>query len=233
VTTIRHSVGEGGRNLPDDTGKIQRLLNANGARPPLVVDKRVGPKTIRAIRRFQSGFMRRPDGRVDPGGRTLRNLNASGQRTVSPDEQVQWSGNSARWSQAKKLASMNPNMRRKVEQVLAALRKRGFKPKVFFGWRSVAVQLELVKKGRSTVKFSFHNAQKPDGTPNAYAADIIDSRWGWGPEAKSNGFWRALGEEARKAGLYWGGDWTSFKDWAHVQLYPNSALGRVKRESGM
>jgi hypothetical protein len=233
VTTIRDSVGQGGRNFPDDVGKIQCLLNANGARPPLVVDKIVGPKTIRAIRNFQSGFMRTSDGRVDPGGRTLKNLNSSGPRTVTPDEKVQWSGDSARWSQSKKLASMNPNLRRKVKQVLAALAKRGFKPKVFFGWRSVAVQLQLVKKGRSTVKFSFHNAQKPDGTPNAYAADIIDSRWGWGPKAKSNGFWTALGEEAKNAGLYWGGDWTSFKDWAHVQLYPNSALGRVKRESGM
>jgi peptidoglycan L-alanyl-D-glutamate endopeptidase CwlK len=233
-TKIRASVGDGGKNIPKDIGKIQSLLNAAGAQPPLAVDCKVGPKTIHAIRMFQAKFMRRPDGRVDPGGKTLRELNTmSGSRTVSPEEKGEWTGDSARWSQEKKLRSMNSQFRGKVVKVIAALKKRGFQPKIFFGWRSVKVQLELVKKGRSKVKFSFHNAQTKNGIPNAYAADIIDSRWGWSAAAAKNGFWKALGEEAKAAGLYWGGDWKNFKDWAHIQYYPNSSLGKVKRESGM
>jgi peptidoglycan L-alanyl-D-glutamate endopeptidase CwlK len=145
----------------------------------------------------------------------------------------QWSGDSSQWTQDKKIASMNPLLRPKVLAVLAALGKRGFKPKVFYGWRSVVVQLKLYAEGNTTVKFSFHNAQKPDGTPNSYAADIIDERYAWTAQAESSGFWKALGEEARKQGLYWGGDWTSFRDWAHVQLVPNSQLARVKQESGL
>ena len=43
-----------------------------------------------------------------------------------------------------------------------------------------------------------------------------------------NGFWTALGEEAKAQSLYWGGDWKDFKDVAHVQLVPNSDLHRVK-----
>jgi len=233
-TTIRGSVGHKGKNIPEDVGKIQSLLNAAGATPPLAVDRSVGPKTIQAIRKFQSKFMRNPDGRVDPGGRTLSELNKSVRaRTVPPEEKNEWSGDSSRWSQEKKLKSLNPQFRAKVIKVLAALREREFKPKIFFGWRSVAVQLDLVKKGRSKVKFSFHNAQKKDGTPNAYAVDIIDSRWAWSASAEKNGFWKALGEAAKKEGLYWGGDWKSFKDWAHIQYYPNSSLGQVKRESGL
>ncbi len=145
----------------------------------------------------------------------------------------QWTGDSAHWTQEKKSRSMNPLLRPKVQAVIKALQARGFQPKIFYGWRSVAVQLDLYKKGNSKVKFSFHNAQLPDGTPNSYAADIIDSRYGWSSEAETSGFWKALGEEARKNKLYWGGDWSSFRDWAHVQLVDNDQLAAVKRGSGL
>ena len=128
---------------------------------------------------------------------------------------------------------MNPLLRPKVQAVITALAARRFQPRIFYGWRSVAVQLELYKKGNSKVKFSFHNAQKPDGTPNSYAADIIDSRYGWSAQAETSGFWKALGEEAKKQKLYWGGDWSDFRDWAHVQLVNNAQLAAVKRESGL
>ncbi len=226
--SIQGSVGRRGDNRPADTRKIQKALNERYPTHALGVDGDCGAKTIRRIERFQRTFMEDPDGRVDPGGRTLRKLN-----TVVPSLQSDWGGDSSRWSEEKKLASLDSRMRPKVEGVLAALREAGYKPKVFFAWRSVAVQQEIVAAGNSTVRFSFHNAQKRNGTPNAYAADIIDKRWAWGDEAEENGFWEALGTMAKARGLYWGGDWRSFKDWAHVQLHPNSMLTDVKRESGL
>ena len=143
-----------------------------------------------------------------------------------------WSGDSARWTQQKKILSMQPTLRPLVQGVIDGLAKRGFQPSIFFGWRSVAVQLEIYKKHHTKVKFSFHNAQMKDGTPNAYAADIIDKRWAWSAAAAKHGFWKALGEEAKKQGLYWGGDWKK-PDWAHVQLVPNSQLKKKKKESGL
>lgn len=44
---------------------------------------------------------------------------------------------------------MHPDLRPKVVRVLEALTQRGFQPKVFFAWRSVAVQLEIFKKGNT------------------------------------------------------------------------------------
>lgn len=145
----------------------------------------------------------------------------------------QWGGDSSQWTQEKKLASLDAALRPKVARILDLLRDQGFQPKVFFGWRSVKVQLQLFNRGVTKVKFSFHNAQKPNGTPNAYAADIVDSRWGWGNDAQANGFWDALGDAAHSQGLVWGGDWTTFKDVAHVQNKQNSELAAVKRESGL
>lgn len=238
---IRYSVGFDGVNQKNDVRIIQSQLNAQ--MPPgmktLVVDSKSGPATIATIRSFQKSVvgLLRPDGRVDPNGKTLTALNdpASAAKWThrSAHDKAKWGGDSARWSQEKKLLSLEANFRSKVKGVLEALTKGGFQPKIFYGWRSVAVQQELVKKGRSKVKFSFHNAQMPDGTPKSYAADIIDQRWGWNPAAETNGFWKALGQEANKRGLVWGGDWKSFKDVAHIQGRQNSQLAATKRESGL
>jgi hypothetical protein len=67
------SVGQGGRNDADDVRLVQQLLTDRGEDPG-PVDGLIGPRTIAAIRAFQGRFMASPDGRVDPGGRTIREL---------------------------------------------------------------------------------------------------------------------------------------------------------------
>jgi hypothetical protein len=123
--------------------------------------------------------------------------------TGPPDAGPGWSGDSRKWAQEKKLQSMHPELRSPVKLVLEGLAKRGFQPTICYGWRSVSAQLEITKKGHSDVKFSFHNIQKKDGTPDAYAADLVDKRWAWDQAAMAHGFWNALGEEAKKQSLYW------------------------------
>ena len=225
---ISGSVGRGGKNGKADTRKIQGLLNAIFPATPLQTDGLCGARTIRRIERFQRRFSKKPDGRVDPGGRTLKRLNAA-----APALQKAWTGDSSKWAEKKKLDSLDSRLRKKTVRILEALKVDGFKPKIFFGWRSVAVQRRLVEEGNSTVSFSFHNAQKKNGTPNAYAADIIDKRWAWGKRAEQRGFWDALGRAAKDEGLYWGGDWRTFRDVAHIQLHPNYKLSEIKRQSGL
>ncbi len=226
--TITGSVGRGGDNRKADTRKIQKTLNEIYPATLLEVDGQCGSKTIRRIERFQRRFTQKPDGRVDPDGRTLKRLN-----TAAPSMQDDWSGDSSKWSQKKKLASLDSKLRTKTVRILEALKSGGYRPKIFFGWRSVAVQRRLFEAGNSKVRFSFHNAQLKNGTPNAQAIDIIDRRWAWGEEAERNRFWDALGKAAKAEGLYWGGDWSKFKDYAHVQSFPNSKLSEIKRKSGL
>jgi Putative peptidoglycan binding domain/D-alanyl-D-alanine carboxypeptidase len=226
---LNGTVGTAGRNDRNDVVTVQTLLKARGVDPGNI-DGRCGPKTILAITTFQTHSHLAVDGRVDPNGPTWKRLTAP---AVLAATFSQWSGDSSQWPQEKKLRSLETLTRLKVQRVLGTLAAKGFQPKIFFAWRSVQVQEELFKKGRTKVHFSFHNAQRPDGTPNAYAADIIDARWGWEPEAEKQGFWTALGEAAKAEGLVWGGSWTDFKDEAHVQNRQNSELAAVKRESGL
>jgi hypothetical protein len=81
--TISAAVGDGGANRPADVKTIQEMLNKalpgwGGPTPKLAVDGDCGPLTRAAIRRFQQVQLSTyftPDGRVDPGQRTLRRLN--------------------------------------------------------------------------------------------------------------------------------------------------------------
>lgn len=77
MTDISASVGLEGNNAFDDVLLVQRLLTAKGFSLGRL-DGSCGPRTIEAITAFQRGFMAAPDGRVEPGGKTLKMLNEQG-----------------------------------------------------------------------------------------------------------------------------------------------------------
>lgn len=134
-------------------------------------------------------------------------------------------GDWMRWTQDQKLGSLDPAFRAKVERVLAKLVAKGYSPKLDYGWRDLAYQQELVKKGASKTTFSWHNVTDQTGKPMALAADIIEKKPNWDT---NNPFWKAVGEAARSEGLVWGGDWTSLKDYPHVQMFPDAQLASYK-----
>jgi peptidoglycan hydrolase-like protein with peptidoglycan-binding domain len=77
MSELSGSVGEGGDNKSPDVMKVQELLNAKG----FSVGQPTGScqaRTIGQIKSFQNGFMHHPDGKVDPGGKTWKKLNATG-----------------------------------------------------------------------------------------------------------------------------------------------------------
>ena len=81
MTKILKPVGRGGVNLYADVLAVQELLNKHritGATKPLKVDGKAGPQTITRIDLFQEKVMNmaKPDGRVDPDGKTLLKLTA-------------------------------------------------------------------------------------------------------------------------------------------------------------
>lgn len=78
AVAIIGSVGEGGKNNSADIMAIQMLLN-KWITPTILVNGTCSGKaddpTVKAIKTFQSKFSPNPDGRVDPGGSTLKRLN--------------------------------------------------------------------------------------------------------------------------------------------------------------
>jgi peptidoglycan hydrolase-like protein with peptidoglycan-binding domain len=90
--SISASVGQGGVNRNPDVLTVQQLLNKvpaswGGPFPLLAQDGWIGPKTNAAIRRFQEVQFQHvfnPDGKVDPGQRTIRRLNHINQSSERP-----------------------------------------------------------------------------------------------------------------------------------------------------
>jgi len=79
---LRASVGNSGKNNKNDVAYVQNLLNkhkfslSHTNLMPLKTDGICGKKTIAAITAFQSEVvcLSKPDGRVDPGGQTIKGL---------------------------------------------------------------------------------------------------------------------------------------------------------------
>jgi peptidoglycan hydrolase-like protein with peptidoglycan-binding domain len=76
---IGSSVGAGGTNARADTLMVQQLLNSvpreeGGPDLLLAEDGLIGPKTQAAINKFQKKVLSKPDGRIDPGGPTIKAL---------------------------------------------------------------------------------------------------------------------------------------------------------------
>lgn len=67
------SVGAGGKNAPADVTLVEQLLHDAGLDPG-PVDGNATAALAEAIRAFQQRFLAEPDGRVDPNGRTFREL---------------------------------------------------------------------------------------------------------------------------------------------------------------
>ena len=76
---ITGSVGKNGVNQSQDVELIQKLLNGcniPNEETPLDEDGLIGNKTISRIEAFQKKIvlLSKPDGRVDPDGRTFKKL---------------------------------------------------------------------------------------------------------------------------------------------------------------
>jgi peptidoglycan hydrolase-like protein with peptidoglycan-binding domain len=88
VATITQPVGKGASNTNHgEVLLVQQLINKHrGTQAPIGEDGVVGPQTIGAIEEFQRRVVRMsyPDGRVDPGGKTIRALSEPGAGPVPP-----------------------------------------------------------------------------------------------------------------------------------------------------
>ena len=99
----------------------------------------------------------------------------------------------------------------RVELLFQRLRARGFQPFLVQGYRTPEQAADNEARGTGIAR-----SQHILGA----AADIHDA-------GKSAAFPRAVGEEAKRLGLTWGGDFSTRYDWAHVQAAPGKLDGKM------
>jgi hypothetical protein len=122
---IMQSVGVGGINNQSDVSIIQRLLNRHVAAlglPALTTEGEIGPKTIAAIKLFQTVILgvSNPNGRADPGGRTITALNAPPINLLSGA--AYWHVNQGRFANSTSLDDLAPDFRDRAKRFITAMR---------------------------------------------------------------------------------------------------------------
>lgn len=133
ATQIFNSVGEGGKNVRADVKVVQALLNNFVAAFGLKtseVDGYCGRASVAAIRHFQAAILGylRPDGRIDPGGRTMAALVARAdelERKNRLSGRTWWQRNQGLYLNSESTADLEPQFRGKVEAFIKALKAGG------------------------------------------------------------------------------------------------------------
>jgi D-alanyl-D-alanine carboxypeptidase-like protein len=100
-----------------------------------------------------------------------------------------------------------PSFRERTDILLKRMVARGFEPVVIDAVRTVEEAAKNAAKGSGIID-SMHCWN--------VAVDVIEQGNGWANPK----FFKALGEEAKKLGLTWGGSWTRKPDRPHVQAIP-------------
>lgn len=111
----------------------------------------------------------------------------------------------------KHLDRLIPEMRWRIEKVLAELDRLGYQPVIASSLRTLSEQKRKVAQGYSKTFNSRHLYGR--------AVDIIDKRWGWNGRCanKDHQFWLDLADEGVTVGLFPGRIW-KMKDVAHLEL---------------
>jgi hypothetical protein len=141
---IGASVGKGGVNELADVLVVQHLLNdwlGDTGQKTLPTTGNCGPLTIAAIEAFQARVLgaTRPDGRIDPGGRTWNALSTraappppapAAPAPVKRSGAAWWHANQARFPNSAAIADLVQPFRDDVTAFVAALKEAGATVKV-------------------------------------------------------------------------------------------------------
>lgn len=193
---------------------FQEFLNTQGE--ALQVDGNLGPLTTAAIKRFQVKSGLSADGIV---GRDTVNAAIALGFTGFDDNAAETVMNGLDKVSSDRLAKVHPELAKRVVAVIEALMNRGIEVRVVQGLRTYAEQDALYAQGRTKPGKRVTNARGGYSNHNfGLAVDLCPFKDGepqWDDDAAFN----AIGQEAKRQALEWGGDWTKLVDKPHIQLH--------------
>lgn len=118
----------------------------------------------------------------------------------------------------KRLEKVHPELSKRIRDLIDAFAQRGTQVEVVQGLRTFAEQDALFAQGRTKPGARVTNARGGQSNHNyGLAVDLCPFVNGK-PDFTANSTFVAIGTEAVKRGLEWGGNWKKFIDKPHVQL---------------
>lgn len=122
-------------------------------------------------------------------------------------------------SSENRLKKVHPELASRVRQAIENLEKAGMQIEVVQGLRTFAEQDALFAQGRTKPGKVVTNARGGQSNHNyGLAVDVVPFANGKPNWEAPNSIWMAIGSEAEKLGMEWGGNWKKFIDKPHIQL---------------
>jgi peptidoglycan L-alanyl-D-glutamate endopeptidase CwlK len=122
-------------------------------------------------------------------------------------------------SSENRLKKVHPELARRVRIEIENLEKSGMQIEVVQGLRTFAEQDALFAQGRTKPGRVVTNARGGQSNHNyGLAVDVVPFTNGKPNWEAPNSIWVAIGAEAEKLGMEWGGNWKKFIDKPHIQL---------------
>lgn len=118
-----------------------------------------------------------------------------------------------------RLADVKPELAEKCRAIIALAASEGFALIVTQGFRSVEEQNRLYQIGRRGIAGERKVTNARGGQSNHNHREAVDFAFVVAGEISwDERLYQNIGRWAKQAGLKWGGDWKSFKDFPHVEL---------------
>lgn len=129
----------------------------------------------------------------------------------------------------KRIGAVHPVVKKGAEEVIRRAYKQGIYVLFSDGYRSNAEQEELYKQGRSKPGSVVTNARGGQSVHNyGLALDMyITNKEGTTASWPSDTL-RQVAQIAKSIGFEWGGDWTSFKDYPHIQMTGGLSVAQLR-----
>jgi hypothetical protein len=103
------------------------------------------------------------------------------------------------------LPELHPVFGRRVAEIIGALERFGYRPRIQDAWRSPEAQRDAFDSGNSRLKFGFHNVTGPNGEAESLAVDLLDDDFPLNPRKDYLLHLAAAAKDARcRTGLGWG-----------------------------
>lgn len=125
------------------------------------------------------------------------------------------------WNRSvKNMGAVHPTVKDKVRYIIHRAYIEGINVQISSGYRSNAEQTRLYNQGRTTGGNVVTNARAGQSVHNyGLAVDyFLTNTSGSSAVWSVNSDWRRVAQIAKSLGFTWGGDWSSFKDYPHIDL---------------
>jgi hypothetical protein len=138
-----------------------------------------------------------------------------------------------------KLADVHPELARRITQMATALSQAGNPVTItrLGGRRTFEEQDALYAQGRTTPGNIVTRARGGQSNHNyGLAVDVVPVVNGQPKWNVANAVWQAIGDEGKRSGLNWGGDWQALIDKPHFELPVGMSVQdclRIYRQGGL